>query len=91
MYLVLDGMAIRMSEHVRASDASMQKILAAIFASRLVNRLKKTTMQIYVELLREVAAKCGKSILAKELRLTFVKSGYMMREYILTMTDAVLE
>lgn len=42
--------------------------------------LKESTTEAFVSLVREVAAECGENVPDMELRLTFVKFGYVMED-----------
>lgn len=65
--------------------------LAAAFVSRMMERFNNTVIDKIWKLVRKVAAQCLKNELHKEVRLTFVKSRYMMKCYILTTKDVDLE
>lgn len=62
----------------------MRGCSAAIFASGLMDRLKESTIQIFMALLSKVTTEYDENVPDIEERLTFVQSGYMMERYIPT-------
>lgn len=87
-YPVRDITTITMNEMARSADGSVYRILVDSLTSRLVERFRRSTLQIFVAFLRAVVAKCGGSVLDTELRLS--ESIYMMVGYTPTIIDVQL-
>lgn len=68
----------------RAVDGWVRGSSAESFASGLVVQFKERTIVRFLDLVREVAVQRGKIIRDMEVRLTFVKSEYMIEGYIMT-------
>lgn len=80
----MDGMA-------RAADADVRRSSGASFASGLVESFEVSTMKILLRNVRKIAVERGRNVPDTELRLAFVRSGYLLAGYIPIVQDAILE
>lgn len=81
-YVISAETTIKVSEMALAAHTSVQKSSAASLTAGLVEHFRESTIQLFLGLFLEVAPPCGKNVQVTEVRLTFVKSGYMMRSII---------
>lgn len=59
---------------------SVRKSPRASFQQGLVKNFGVITIKIFLALVREVPAECGRNVLRTEVRLMFVKSVYLIEE-----------
>lgn len=85
LYLLGDGITKTNDYLSRAVDASAQRSLASMSASRLVVNFKGSTIQNCFRLAWKVPARFGQNIPDADVSPTFFKSRYMTDGYILTM------
>lgn len=77
-YLIRDVIIITDDEIAQAADISVRKSLAASLTFGLVEGFKQILIEILLEVVWKVAAKCGKNVPDTDVRLVSVKPGYMM-------------
>lgn len=80
-----------MDEKVRAADVGAHWSLRTSFTSRVVLIFKLYTMKIFSAFVREAAVDWSRIIINTKVRLAFMRSGYQMGGYILTIQDVVLD
>lgn len=90
-YLVRDGITITMDYLSRAVSGSEKTVPSTRLAVDLVHLFRKSMMQSSKALVHEIGKEGKAKIPDSEVRLTFLKSGYILRGYIPTLRDAELE
>lgn len=86
-YLVRDGERVGVDEVARAVEEGVGGRSGVSFAKKLVELFGASTMKTYCALLREIDSERGRNVTDAQIRLVFVKSGYLLGGRVSTLKD----
>lgn len=90
-YVVRSEITITMYGIARAAEVCVRRSSADSFVSRLVGLFQVSTIKIILSVGCELSAECSTNITHTKLRLTFVKSRYLIVGYFPTIWDIDFE
>lgn len=86
-YLVRDGERLGVDEVARAVEEGVGGRSGVSFANKLVELFGASTMKTYCALVREIDSERGRNVTDAQIRLVFVKSGYLLGGRVPTLKD----